>query len=401
MEQWMEALSLILKIFTVYTAIVSLFFLLPRRKIPRAQAKTRFAVLLAARNEEAVIGRTVGQLLAQHYPAELFDVYVIPNNCTDDTEGAARRAGAQILPCLGPVRNKADALHCAFAALKDSGYDAYCVFDADNLVDPDFLARMNDAFCAGAQAAKGKQTAMNPHDAWISGCYDLYFENFNLLYNRPRGNLGLSAKLVGTGFAVSQALMDRLGGWNTETMAEDAEFAAQCAMAGVKVWWVPEALTYDEEPITFHQSMVQRRRWCSGVMAVAGRYLPRLWRRVPSRNFFFCLDFAVFLSMPMVQVLALLPGIWAVAQAVAAENWLILVASLLSFWGGLTLTALALALVGRRKLRPMWKSIVLYPLFTASWYPLHILAVLKKTRVWKPIAHRGQPAQSVGVSPRS
>ena len=237
---------------------------------------------------------------------------------------------------------------------------------------------MNDAFCAGAQAAKGKQTAMNPHDAWISGCYDLYFENFNLLYNRPRGNLGLSAKLVGTGFAVSQALMDRLGGWNTETMAEDAEFAAQCAMAGVKVWWVPEALTYDEEPITFHQSMVQRRRWCSGVMAVAGRYLPRLWRRVPSRNFFFCLDFAVFLSMPMVQVLALLPGIWAVAQAVAAENWLILVASLLSFWGGLTLTALALALVGRRKLRPMWKSIVLYPLFTASWYPLHILAVLKR-----------------------
>ncbi len=96
MEQWMEALSLILKIFTVYTAIVSLFFLLPRRKIPRAQAKTRFAVLLAARNEEAVIGRTVGQLLAQHYPAELFDVYVIPNNCTDDTEGAGGRADSPL-----------------------------------------------------------------------------------------------------------------------------------------------------------------------------------------------------------------------------------------------------------------------------------------------------------------
>ena len=280
MEDWIEALSLILKIFTAYTAVISIFFLLPRRKIPRAEARTRFAVLLAARNEEAVIGRTVQQLLDQHYPRELFDVYVIPNNCTDDTEGVARRAGAQILPCLGTVRNKGDALHGAFAALKQAGYDAYCVFDADNLVDPDFLARMNDAFCAGAQAAKGKQTAMNPHDAWISGCYDLYFENFNLLYNRPRGNLGLSAKLVGTGFAVSQALMDRLGGWNTETMAEDAEFAAQCAMAGVRVWWVPDALTYDEEPVTFRQSLVQRRRWCSGVMlsapAVAAGSLPEL-----------------------------------------------------------------------------------------------------------------------------
>lgn len=396
MDQWMEALSLILKLFTGYTVIISLFFLLPRRKIPVSAPRTRFAVLLAARNEEAVIGRTVGQLLAQHYPRDLFDVYVIPNNCTDNTEGAAREAGAKILPCLGTVRNKGDALHCAFAALKRAGYDAYCVFDADNLVDPDFLARMNDAFCAGAHAAKGKQTAMNPHDAWISGCYDLYFENFNLLYNRPRGNVGLSAKLVGTGFAVSQTLMDRLGGWNTETMAEDAEFAAQCALSGVKVWWVPEALTYDEEPVTFRQSLVQRRRWCSGVMAVAGRYLPRLWQGTVTRSLPYCLDFAVFLSMPIIQVLALLPGLWTVYLAVASRNWLALGLSALSFWAGLTATALALALVGRRRVSKLWKSILLYPLFTASWYPLHILAVFRKTKVWKPIAHRGvlQPTQT-------
>lgn len=90
MEKWVEALSLVLKIFTAYTAIISIFFLLPRRKIPKAAPRTRFAVLLAARNEETVIGRTVQQLLDQHYPRELFDVYVIPNNCTDDTEGAAR-----------------------------------------------------------------------------------------------------------------------------------------------------------------------------------------------------------------------------------------------------------------------------------------------------------------------
>ena len=162
-------------------------------------------------------------------------------------------------------------------------------------------------------------------------------------------------------------------------------------MAGVRVWWVPDALTYDEEPVTFRQSLVQRRRWCSGVMSVAGRYLPRLWRRVPSRNFFYCLDFAV---------LALLPGLWAVAQAVLLENWLALALSLASFWGGMTLTALALALAGRRKLRPLWKSILLYPLFTASWYPLHILAVFRKTKVWKPIAHRGQTARQLESSVR-
>ncbi len=388
MDAFMQALSFVLKIFTLYTAFISLLFLLPRKRIPVSAAKTRFAVLIAARNEEAVIGGTIQRLRGQQYPAELFDLFVIPNNCTDDTEGAARRAGATILPCTGTVRNKGDALHCAFAALKNAGYDAYCVFDADNLVDPNFLSRMNDAFCAGAQAAKGIQKAMNPHDSWISGCYDLYFENFNLLYNRPRSNCRLSAKLVGTGFAVTQDLMNRLGGWNTDTMAEDAEFAAQCAMAGTRVWFVPEAVTYDEEPVTFRQSMVQRRRWCSGVMQVAGLYLPRLWRGVFRKSPRLCLDFAVFLSMPLVQVLAILPGIWTLYLTVAAHNWISILFALASFWGGMTLTALFLALVGRRPLKKMIKPILLYPVFTASWLPLHVLAVFRKAKVWKPIAHR-------------
>ncbi len=133
-----------------------------------------------------------------------------------------------------------------------------------------------------------------------------------------------------------------------------------------QVWWVPDALTYDEEPVTFRQSLVQRRRWCSGVMSVA--VICRLWRRVPSRNFFLLLGLRR-VSLPMVQVLALLPGLWAVAQAVLLENWLALALSLASFWGGMTLTALALALAGRRKLRPCGSPFCLYPLFTASWYP--------------------------------
>lgn len=386
-EPWIRALALILKLFTAYTAVISLFFLLPRKKYPVRAPKTRFAVLLAARNEEAVIGGTVRQLLQQRYPESLFDIYVIPNNCTDGTETAARQAGARIIYCDEPVRDKGGALRCAFRQLREAGYDAYCVFDADNLVHPDFLARMNDAFCAGALVAKGKQQAMNPGDSWISGCYDLYFENFNLLYNRPRGSLGLSAKLVGTGFAVSRTLMEKLDGWNTDTMAEDAEFAAQCALAGQRVWWVPEAVTFDEEPVTLRASLVQRRRWCSGVMQVAGRYLPRMWRGVFSRRLRLCLDFAVFLSMPLVQVLALIPGIHALWTAVAAGNPGAVAAAAVTFWISMTATALAMALLGRRPLKQLWKAILLYPIFTVSWYPLHILALFRRVRVWKPITH--------------
>ena len=150
----MDILSLVLKLFAVYTALVGAFFLLPRRRFPTAPPKARFAVLLPARNEEAVIGDSVRSLLRQDYPRELFDVYVLPNNCTDHTEEAARRAGARIFRCRGPVRSKGEVLHQAFAHLMGK-YDAYCVFDADNLVAPGFLARMNDAYVAGSTPVPG------------------------------------------------------------------------------------------------------------------------------------------------------------------------------------------------------------------------------------------------------
>ena len=102
-------LTLLLKVVSLYFLVIGLFALKKPKPIPSAAPATRFACLIAARNEEAVIGALVESLRNQNYPAELFDVYVIPNNCTDETEGVARRAGAQIFRCFGAVRRKGDA----------------------------------------------------------------------------------------------------------------------------------------------------------------------------------------------------------------------------------------------------------------------------------------------------
>lgn len=103
--------SLSLKLFTIYFAVVTLFALRKQKHNPRATPQMRFAVVVAARNEEAVIGNLVYSVLNQEYPKELRDIYVIPNNCTDFTEAA----GAEIIHCLGKVSGKGDALHQAFA----------------------------------------------------------------------------------------------------------------------------------------------------------------------------------------------------------------------------------------------------------------------------------------------
>ena len=96
METFVVALTLFLKLFTVYFACVAIFNLKKRRAYPIAPPQTRFAVIVAARNEEAVIGNLVASILSQNYPAALRDVFVAPNNCTDNTEAAAAAAGAEI-----------------------------------------------------------------------------------------------------------------------------------------------------------------------------------------------------------------------------------------------------------------------------------------------------------------
>ena len=391
LKQIAWAMTIALKAFSFYFLIIALFAWKRPRPYPKSRPRTRFACLIAARNEEAVIGALVESLRAQSYPAALYDIYVIPNNCTDDTEGAARAAGAQIFRCFEPVRCKGDALHEAVSWLLPRGYDAFCVFDADNLVHQDFLSHMNDAFCAGARVAKARMRVKNPGDSWVAGCYGLYFALFDVFFNRPRAALGLSAKLVGTGFAVHREVLLRQGGWNTETIAEDAEFAAQCACRGERVWWVSEALTFDEAPASFRVSLTQRLRWCSGIQCVAREKLGGLVRALGRADEPRVIDMMFFLCAPFVQVLSLVPGLLLFLDALLcgmAGGWMLFLAgSLLLVGAGMIVLAAAAAVSFGYRGRGMIKSVLLFPLFMASWLPLQTAALARPVRSWRPIRH--------------
>ena len=392
--EMLDTVLFVLKIFTLYFAAVAVFALRRRKRFPRSAPQTRFAVVVAARNEEAVIGNLVCSVLSQEYPEALRDVYVVPNNCTDFTEAAAAAAGAEIIHCLGPVSSKGDALHQAFAQLLPKGYDAFLVFDADNVLAPDYLSRMNDAFASGAQVCKSRTRAQNPTASGVAGCYGLYNVIFDLIWNRARAACGLSAKLVGTGFGFRREVLEHLGGWNTSTIAEDAEFAAQCAGAGYRVCWVPDALNYDEEPTSFRLSLRQRKRWCSGVMQVAKQEVGRLWRTgVPRPALRW--DITMFLLAPFTQAasgLLLLLGILAGVLTGDATGLVVALCSLgLYCVGGMALGVL-LCLLGGYGLQGMTKTIVLFPVFMASWLPLQVISLFRDTKQWYAVAHNGQGA---------
>lgn len=395
---WMGAAALVGAGMTLWGGYYLVTALMSWRKpmdYGRHPASTRFAILVAARNEELVIGNLINSLLAQDYPRELYDIWVIPNNCTDHTAQAARDFGANVMECTVPVKCKGDVMRFAYRQLRDKGYDAFCVFDADNVADPRFLREMNNAYRAGARAAQGYRDSKNPFDSAISGCYSIYYWMMDRFHNQGKAGLGMSAMLGGTGFMVSAAAFDKMGGWSTQSISEDLEMSAQCALAGVPIAWVPKAVTYDEQPLTFRESIKQRRRWTSGTLQIAGEWLPVLGRSLAERPAVQPLDMGATMLIPAYQAAALVsmavtalaagfvhPGHFSLLLCLGyiAGNLLITVL-------GATLSAVLVITVENKWDRRLLPALAVYWFFLLSWVVLTVGCIFKKTTVWEEIRH--------------
>ena len=241
----------------------------------------RFAAIVAARNEEGVIGELLESLQKQNYPGELLDLYVVADNCTDGTAAAARRAGAVVYERFDQTRKgKGYAMDYLFKRLKEEGrdgYDGYFVFDADNLVDPDFVSEMNRTFDRGYDAVTCYRNSKNFGDNWISAGYSIWFLREARFLNFPRTLLGTNCHVSGTGFLVSARVIEENGGWPFHLLTEDIQFSVDCAIRGRSIGYCDTAVVYDEQPTTFRQSWTQRLRWSKGFYQVDREYtLPLL-----------------------------------------------------------------------------------------------------------------------------
>ncbi|MCQ2452016.1 MAG: glycosyltransferase [Oscillospiraceae bacterium] len=387
----------VIKVFSAYFALLGLCTLLRRRPATGPVALSRFAVLVAARNEASCIVGLIESLKKQNYPPDLVDIWVLPNNCTDDTAGVARQAGARVMDMPAHVQSKGAALNCAADRLLRSGraYDAFCVFDADNEADPSFLAEMNRAL-AGARIAKSRILAKNPFQSGIAGCYEIYFCTANRFLNRAREQLGLSARVIGTGFAIRRDYLQELGGFPCRTMTEDAELYAACLTRGERIAYCEKAITYDEEPLTLKESLIQRRRWMSGIADVARLTLTTQLSAFACRPSLSGLDGMLQFIYPTLQ--AFTPIFLALALLGGSLTLPGLLLSLpLAYLGALGMALPALLLEGRLSPR-LWKGLLLYPLFMATFLPLQLLALVKKQTVWKEIRHTGVRLQALNDS---
>lgn len=354
----------------------------------------RFAVVVAAHNEEKVIKPLIDNLNNLDYPKNLFDIYVVADNCTDKTAYLAKKAGAFVFQRYHETkRGKGYALEFLFSkifALKKT-YDAFVVFDADNLVKKDFLTEMNNKLCEGHKIIQGYIGSKNPYDTWVTNTFSIAFWIMNRLIQLPRYNLNFSNTLAGTGMCISYDVLKKLG-WGAHSLTEDLEFTMKALMNGIKTSWAHDAIVYDEKPLTFMQSCRQRKRWAQGQVDVAVRYLiPLVIKAVKEKKWMY-MDAAMHLFQPFFTVLGasfLILQLFTFLQPYYVNIFITYVPW--SVWqivtGGITIFP-ALALYLDRIPWRAYLGLILYPIFMYSWIPIIFVGILHRNRKdWSHTVH--------------
>jgi len=265
----------------LYYLGISLFSFMTPRKNVKSGKFNKFALLIAAHNEENVIEGIVKSLKSLNYPKEMYDIFVIADNCTDKTAEIAETNGAFVIERFNRVKKgKGYALEYAFNHIfkLDCGYEYAAVFDADNIVDQDFLYHINNKINSGARAVQGYLDSKNPYDSWLTFSYSLWYWLNNRISQLSRDNIGMGSRLGGTGFAVELELIKEYG-WGATCLAEDTEFTLKLALSDIFVAWEHNAVVYDEKPLGMGVSWNQRCRWTQGIYDAFGKYIKPLFNK--------------------------------------------------------------------------------------------------------------------------
>lgn len=390
------ALVWILTIFWAYQFIVSICSLIKFKEKPIIEEKeNRFMAIIPAHNEEAVVANLVESLKNQNYPKGLYDIYVIADNCTDKTAQVAKEAGAIVYERFDEnKKTKGYALQWFLAQKieEDAPYDAFCVFDADNIADKNFLKAMNKKLCQGENVVQGYRDIKNPTDNWITAGYAIFYWTMNRFYHLARYNLGLSPLLNGTGFMVRFDVIKPTG-WDTKTLTEDIEFSLKNIIEGRKLGWATDAIVYDEQPTGFKQSWSQRSRWTVGHIQCMKEYTGMLALAVKEKKTLMNFDGLLYIlgSIPMfvlTLILILMNFIVFAAKGMTlAELGINILRYLVPTFIFPILTAILIMMLDKKPIKPMLKGLLFYPLFLGSWLLINFKCLFKRETSWEKIEH--------------
>lgn len=282
-----DILSVLITIMLAYHSVYFIIGIFKTRKFKKAKVKHKYAILIAARNEEKVIGNLLDSIAKQDYPRDLLTTFVVADNCTDTTAEIARKKGAICYERFNDQdKTKGFALEFLFNNIeRDYGinsFEGYFIFDADNLLNTNFVSKMNDAFDSGEKIITSYRNTKNFDENWIASTYALHWIRSSRTSHRARSYLGLATNIQGTGFLFANEIVKN--GWHYTSLTEDRALTADAVSNGYMISYQDEAIFYDEQPIKLKVALRQRLRWSKGHLLAFLESGPKLFKNIFKNN---------------------------------------------------------------------------------------------------------------------
>lgn len=376
--------------------------------VREAKKNHRYAVVISARNENAVIGDLIHSIRVQNYPQELIDIFVIADNCTDNTAAVAQEAGAIVFPRFNTEEiGKGYALDYGITCIREhysqNKYEAYFVFDADNVLDVNYFREMNKVFDGGAIASTSYRNSKNYGSNWITAGYAVWFMREAKYLSQARLTLGTSCAVSGTGFFVSAKIIEEMGGWKFHLLTEDIEFSTYSILNGRRISYCPTAMLYDEQPLTFKDSWNQRFRWAKGFYQVFFHYGAGLVKGIFKNKKgyrFACYDMLMTIAPAMLlTIITIIFNAVIITFGVTGvmSTGAMVTSSLSSIFFCLFNYTVFMFMFGALTTFTEWDNIhsttgkkirymFTFPFFMLTYIPIALVALVKKAS-WKPIQH--------------
>lgn len=382
-----------------------------KKKYKETNNEHSYGILIAGRNEEAVIGQLLDSIKKQNYDQSKIKIFVCADNCSpeDKTAEIARSMGAVVYERQDTTKiGKSYALNFLFSNITknypDYNPDGFFIFDADNILELNYIKEMNKAFDSGEEIITSYRASKNFGDSLLSMGASVAFIRECRFIHTPRAFFNLSTHVSGTGFLFSSKIINIKEGWNYGCLTEDLEFSCDNLIKGHKVAYCDDAIFYDEQPSTIKQTYRQRLRWQKGTYQCFSAFALNLFLKIITKFNFAFYDFLIFfLPLPLFSTSwALLNGLIAIVRSLFAilggasiiTELLLLSVSLLKFFatlyaGMFVYGSIAVIKDWKRIKTSTWKKIAsmfAYPIFMIVLIPICFIALFKKVE-WKPIKH--------------
>lgn len=412
-------LGIFLAIWFVEYILVLVVGAFSKKKVfPEQKEKLKYGVVICARNEEKVVAQLIESIRKTNYPQDKIEVFVIAHNCTDNTAQVARTQDAVVYEYSNPnERTKGYALKKIFEFIqRDYGiqnFDGFHVFDADNILDEQYMTKMNDAFLYydKKRAITSFRNAKNFGENVQTACYGMMYTLACRVETRGRMSLNCAARILGSGFLVSADMVK--DGWNIVIPSDDTDFTIDQVLQGQNVMYCDEAMYYDEHPTTFKAMWRQRLRWARGTLVVLKKRCSSLFKQLfgrrknkqekPLRFSSFDLLSAIlpigalgFFCLLLDLTCKTIFTILGYPVQIVWGWWLysFLLGAVLFYIGFMVAGIVAYALERKRIKNISRKtkilSLFVWPLFLIMLTPLQIVALFQKKFVWTEIKHTNQ-----------